>query len=180
MRFIVINLSGILNQSLTESMKRQIKTILSEPAAILLDFEKVTTLEEKAIQEFREIIAEIQKTGSEKLSISCMNQDFQSRIFQGLVLRPAVFSDKNAAKVYLENANSITQIQTEAAKQEYQKVTQFTQKGDLYYINCPKCEIKLRIRSVGNHACPTCKTRFSFKPDLKAEAESEYQMLSLD
>jgi anti-anti-sigma regulatory factor len=182
MRYIAINLSGMINESLSESLQEHVETILKEPSAILLDFTRVTKVDDSGIQLLCKVLNRIQETGKDRVALSSVGNEISSKIKSSVSFPLPVFDSKSEAKSFLEKMN-VTRTNERLESTQYFKVTQFTQKGNIYYVNCPGCAVKLRIRSIGNHACPSCKTRFHFKPDIPeptTNPETHYEMLSLD
>jgi rubrerythrin len=189
MKFLVINLSGSLNESLVESLNSHFEALRKETLCILFDFENVSDLKEDVLDSFREVLSKVFNQNSKGLAFSNIKDEFKTKILGKTDAIPT-FVDKSIAKNYLEKANSILDSSDTAA---YPKVKSIGKKGDLFYINCPSCGIKLRIRSEGNHACPSCNQKFYYSekddselvpPSLKttnpSDKNSQYQMLSLD
>ena len=181
MRYIAINLSGMINESLSESLQDHLEDILKEPSAVLLDFTRVTEVDESGIALLGKVLARIEEFGTERFALSSVSSEILGKIKAHVSFSVPSFSTKSEAKTFLEKANA-TRTHERLEATHYHQITQFTQKGDIYYVNCPGCGVKLRIRSVGNHACPSCKARFHFKPEAEPQTVSEthYEMLSLD
>ncbi len=182
MRYIAINLSGMINESLSESLQEHVENILQEPSAILLDFARVTEVDDSGVQLLCKVLNRIQETGEDRVALSSVGNEISSKIKSSVSFSLPAFGSKAEAKSFLEKVNATRTVERLEATQYY-KVTQFTQKGNIYYVNCPGCAVKLRIRSMGNHACPSCKARFHFKPDVAepvTNPETHYEMLSLD
>jgi anti-anti-sigma regulatory factor len=182
MRYIVINLSGILNTSLAESLKEHVMDILREPSAVLMDFSRVVSIEENSFLLFFSTLELIESSGSHRLAFASITPEMHKTITEKLAFDIPRFETKDVAKAFLEEKNQTKPQEKIGLHTQYSRVVDFTQKGDIYYIYCPGCSVKLRIRSIGNHACPSCKTRFLFKPEIPdhpVEA-THYEMLSLD
>lgn len=188
MKFVVINLSGILNVPLAENLKAHVLDILKEDSVILFDFNKVVSLDKNSLPLVLSTLHEVEKTGKNRLAFSNIKPEIYEPISERLPFNIPVFETKEAAKKYLEELHDSSKHVVDSAMffTEYTKVSEFAQKGDIYYIFCPGCGVKLRIRSIGNHACPACKTRFLFKPSSHIETTTEpqqeqhYNMLTLD
>lgn len=182
MRYIVINLSGILNATLAESLKDHVLDILKEPSALLMDFGKVVSIDEYGLPIFISALEMVENSGPNRLAFSSISSSIHQTISSGIIFSIPCFDSKDAAKAFLEEKNQTKPHEKIGIQTQYSRVVDFTQKGDIYYILCPGCSVKLRIRSIGNHACPACKTRFLFKPEIQdhpVEA-THYEMLSLD
>lgn len=186
MKFIVINLSGILNSSLAENMKTHVLEVLQEEAVILFDFEKVVSLDPNALPTLLYTFIEVERSGENRFAFSNIKQEILEMIVERVPFNIPTFNSKDEAKKYLEELHDSSKHSVDSGLffTQYTKVSEFTQKGDIYYIFCPGCGVKLRIRSIGNHACPSCKTRFLFKPEkseiITDPKEKHYNMLSLD
>ncbi|MDX1958975.1 MAG: hypothetical protein SFU98_10400 [Leptospiraceae bacterium] len=195
MKYTVINLAGILNSNLSESLRSQVDKISIEPSCLLIDFSKVTKLEDSAFASFKYVLQKMNSLGANRIAFSSINPEFQIKLARLVDFEINSFPDKYSAKSFLEEFHSKTKKfeALSSLENKYQKVSEFIKKGDIFYINCPNCSIKLRIRSSGNHACPSCKSRFFFQPtlsqgDSKPTEEpvssvafgTEYKMLNLD
>jgi DNA-directed RNA polymerase subunit RPC12/RpoP len=199
MKYTVINLAGILNKTLSENLLGQVDLILREPGCILLDFIKVTELEENAFPAFKSVLEKVSSMGLDRIAFSSISPEFQMRLAELVSFEIPAFPDKFSAKSFLEETHSQSRkFETiSTLENQYPKITQFVLKGDIYYINCLSCGTKLRIRSIGNHACPSCKSKFFFQPatiDLPKKETvttaplpvsnvapaTQYEMLSLD
>lgn len=190
MKFVVINLSGILNYSLAESMKSHVQEILKENAVILFDFAKVVSLDKNALPTILSVIFDVEKSGKNRFAFSSIKPEILEAIAERVPFNIPTFQTKDSAKKYLEELHDSSKhfVDSGIFFTQYTRVSDFTQKGDIYYIYCPGCGVKLRIRSIGNHACPACKTRFLFKPKEQTTQqeittdpkEKHYKMLSLD
>ena len=182
MRYIVINLSGVFNASLAEKLKENVLDILQESSVILLDFSKVESIEQSSLLDLVSVIKTIHKSGSDRLAFSNISNFIYESISSRVSFEIPCFESKERAKSYLEEKNQTRPQEILGLHTQYVQVLDFTKKGDIYYIFCPGCSVKLRIRSIGNHACPACKTRFLFKPDIEdhpVEA-THYETISLD
>lgn len=190
MKFVVINLSGILNFSLAENMKAHVSEVLKEDAVILFDFSKVVSLDKNALPILLSVLFDVEKSGKNRLAFSSIKPEILEAIVERVPFNIPTFHTKESAKKYLEEMHDSSKhfVDSGMFLTQYTRVSEFTQKGDIYYIYCPGCSVKLRIRSIGNHACPACKTRFLFKPkeqEVQQETttdpkEKHYNMLSLD
>ena len=183
MKYIVINLSGILDTTLMTSLENHNKVIQAEPTCVLLDFQNVSEIEESQIEPLQRFIKALQNDNPNSVAFSNIEDSFKAKLL-GSNLVVACFDEKKAAKAYLEKMNS--EKPDSPPTEVYPRVKSFFQKGDIYYINCPGCGIKLRIRSQGNHACPSCTKRFFFSDVEEETSQGEeqgatrYEMLTLD
>lgn len=146
------------------------------PHTFLINFDEISTIEQDTISPLFEILRTFPKHFQFGL---CVPPPLRETT---LALFPAdtpTFSTIESGKKYFESQNK------QGSKESpHLKVTEYFRKGDNFYIYCPNCSIKLRIRAIGNHACPTCQVRFYFKPDLKNDSgdpkTTQYEMLALD
>ncbi|MCB1179447.1 MAG: hypothetical protein KDK36_17835 [Leptospiraceae bacterium] len=171
-----------------KNLETHVEDILKEPSAILFDFTRVTNLEPSGLFLFQKILEKINSTGSDRIALSSISEESFSKIQELLNFEVPFFDSKSSAKVHLEKLNATKTHERVGATTQYTPVVEFTQKGDIYYVHCPGCSVKLRIRSIGNHACPSCKKRFYFNPDVptketevpKEVEATHYEMLALD
>lgn len=176
MKFVLLHLNGTLDLSLANSFAMLLKERSSNPHTFLINFDSIIKIDENTISPLFEILRSI--PSHTKFGL-CVPSEHKETI---LALFPAdspIFPSVEAGKTYFES------LQREKSSDgHYLRLTDYFRKGDNFYIYCPNCRVKLRIRSIGNHACPSCQIRFYFKPDLKKETQAEkssgYEMLSLE
>ena len=177
MKYLLIHLSGDMDSSLLKSLERVLLDRETSPHTIIINFKGVSNFSENCHHRFQEIFNN--PSPYLKIGFSGMIDDIKGNLPWIGNLNVRWFSDLEGARNFYEKS-----MANDSKKESpYPRVSEYFRKGENFYVYCPACSVKLRIRSIGNHACPACSTKFYFKPDLKTEGEdmqTQYEMLSLD
>lgn len=176
MKFIILHLKGTLDLALANSLAVFLKEREKEPHTFLINFEEISKIEQDTISPLFEILRTFPTHFRFALCVPTGLRDTTLALFPA---DTPSFSNLESGKKYFESEKS-----TPTKDNSYLKLTEYFRKGENFYIYCPNCKVKLRIRAIGNHACPSCQIKFYFKPDLKPEPDenktTQYEMLSLD
>ena len=175
-KHIVINLSGKLNQSLGETVWKQVESTAHTTKAVLFDFTGVDSISQegliylkKMIYHLREFGTEIAFSGLKNDSISLLRENIDKSLIN-------IFAIREEAKNFLESKLEVTEEEINAVP-SLPEVRSALVKEGVYYTYCPSCNAKLRLRSKGNYACPACKTKFFFNP---IQEPMKYERISLE
>ncbi|MCB1156797.1 MAG: hypothetical protein H7A25_21080 [Leptospiraceae bacterium] len=154
-RKILIHLSGILDRHLSRDLQKEILDVSPGPALILLNFSDVSAIEVGSSDYLPETF---QNSGMYLyFGIAGLKEESHSQlsIFAG-DKRLEFFQDVESGKAYFEHF--------EKDLEEKLKRANAKKKGVI--IRCPGCDARLRVRSRGNHQCPSCKSKFTILPDM--------------
>lgn len=176
MKFVLCRLSGTLNQILIDSLLETLKERSLTPHTFLLDFSQIK--EENPISDpsLSQFLA--QNHPNLKIGISGLKDSLKTFVLEQAHVHVPLFSTIDKGKEYFE-----TLARDSEGGSTYVRVVDYFRKGEHFYVYCPHCSVKLRIRAIGNHGCPSCESRFYFKPDLSQEGNestTKYEMLSLE
>ncbi len=177
MKYLLIHLSGDMDSLLLKSLEQVLIDRSTSPHTILVNFSGVPQFSENCRAQFQELFNN--PSPYLKIGFSGMKDEIKETLAGIGNLNVRWFTNLEVARAHYEKA-----ISNDSKKESpYPRVSEYFRKGENFYVYCPACSVKLRIRSIGNHACPACSTKFYFKPDLKTDEEdnnTRYEMLSLD
>ena len=178
MKYLVLNLNGVLDLYLANSLAQTLRNkIPSSNGVVLLNFANLSKIDTNTIQPLFEIFQSLPPTLT--FGLCGLAENIKQTILPLFPSDSPLFHELEAGKKYFESIAS-----SESKKgNSYIKLTEYFRKGENFYVYCPNCKEKLRIRSIGNHACPACSIRFYFKPNLSTETEEEntkYEMVPLE
>jgi hypothetical protein len=176
MKFVLCRLSGTLNQNLIDSLLETLKERSLTPHTFLLDFSQIKEEGPPPDASLSQFFAQIHP--NLKIGISGLKESWKTLVLEGSHAHIPLFSTLEKGKEYFE-----TLARGSESGSTYVRVVDYFRKGEHFYVYCPHCSVKLRIRAIGNHACPSCQSRFYFKPDLSQEGNestTKYEMLSLE
>jgi anti-anti-sigma regulatory factor/DNA-directed RNA polymerase subunit RPC12/RpoP len=175
-RHIILQLIGDLTEEALSSAENQLKDwIQSGNIELIIDFTELVSWENHQISKIVEVAQTLKETGIQiafvcpSLSLKTYLSSEISSIYTFSLLEEAKNFMVPESKPEIEES----QIQTGV-------VTEYAIKDGIYYVHCPNCNSKLRVRNLGNHACPACKTKFFFKPSSGSGASPAYEVLSLE
>lgn len=174
-KFIVVNLSGVLNKDLIDNLLKRLEGILEKPSILVLDMFGVVSYDRDGLNGLKKSIDKITMARA-PFAIASVKDELKPEFNLAFRGQLRFFDTKEQAKEYLESQDN--NAETSPRSNFLPEITQFTLKENLYYVYCIGCGVKLRIRAKGNHACPNCKTKFQFNPD--PVLVTKYEILSLE
>lgn len=171
-RHLIIHLDGKLDESLGLQMFEKIQKLPEDYVFLLLDFSGTISIEKTGLYYIQKLIDELSIKKKVFLAITKATKQHLSSLQYLTSKDPInVFDSVEEAKTYLTNQYySLPEIKKE-------NMTQEKSSSEPFIINCPKCKVKLRVRTNGNHACPSCSSKFQILPD---KSVSLYEKFSLE
>jgi hypothetical protein len=176
MKFTIVRLSGKCNQYLIDNLLETLRERSLTPHTFLLDFTEIKEIDHSIDHSLREFLSNPPTIF--KIGISGLNDYTKELVIDDSNTKVPLFSTLEKGKEYYETINTSSK-----ADSNHLRVVDYFRKGEHFYVYCPSCSVKLRIRAMGSHACPSCNSRFYFKPDLRKEGDdttTKYEMLSLE
>ncbi len=170
-RHLIIHLDGKLDENLGLQMFEKIQKLPEEYVFLLLDFSGTESIEKTGLFYIQKLIDELSNKKKVFLALTKASKQHLSYLQYLTSKDPInVFDSIEEAKTYLTNQYySLPEISKENKSEKIEV--------EPFIINCPKCKVKLRVRANGNHACPSCSSKFQILPD---KSVSLYEKFSLE
>lgn len=155
---LVLNIVGNLDSSLSKDIFQQVKKYSCQKSIILLDFSGLESIEIGSSENMPAIF-QLASLPNLVLGVTGLDPSFQSQIEIFIGDNPVeIFDSKESGKSSLESHEAALSPPAES-----------------FIIRCPSCNVKLRVRSQGNHQCPACRSKFSILENGKV---SSFQKVS--
>ncbi|MEM7179637.1 MAG: hypothetical protein AAF518_01910 [Spirochaetota bacterium] len=157
---LVLNVVGNLDSTLSKDILKQIQNLSNQKAIILLDFSGLASIEISSSENMPAILR-LATLPNLVLGVTGIDPSFRSQIEIFIADNPVeMFSSKEKGKKDLDS-------QEESLSNPQQS----------FIVRCPACNVKLRVRSHGNHQCPACKSKFTVLSNGKV---SSFQKVSFN
>ncbi len=167
----VINLVGSFSAELGSQFYLELKSILSSPHLVLVDAEKLDSIDEIGWEFLKKTLIKVKESNS-KIAICNLNSKWMDLWnIHKLTLDFPIFANRSEGKSFLESQISIP-VEKKSGEishsnqnsNESKPVFSSSPNTSLY---CPHCDSILRTYKMGINSCPSCKGKFYLHPNYK-------------